>query len=115
MSANAHNESDMNQQNFRRFAPPGQQTPGLLGKLLAFALSAGLFVLAFMFSLAALAFVAVGGVLLGGWLWWKTRAVRKQMREANAGTGATAGHYRDGNIIEGEVIRATDDSTATGR
>jgi hypothetical protein len=113
MTANIYNESDMNQQDFRNFANAGQQKPGLLGKLLALTLSAGLFVLAFMFSLAALVIVAVGGMLVGGWLWWKTRAVRKQMREASV--NANAGHFREGDIIEGEVIRDTDAPIATGK
>jgi hypothetical protein len=58
-----------------QFPPP----PGPLAKLAAFTLSAAFMVLAFMFSLIALAVVAVIGVALGGWLWWKTRTLRKQM------------------------------------
>lgn len=81
------------------------RTPGLLGKLLAFVLSAVFFALAFMFSLAALAVVAVVGLLFAGWLWWKTRALRRQVQ------GATAARYRPGNVIDGEVIRR-EDSTA---
>lgn len=83
------------------FSAQGTGTPGLLGKLLAFMLSAALFVLAFMFSLAALAVVAVVGTLFAGWLWWKTRALRKQMQAASH-------TYPGGNIIEGEVLRTTD-------
>lgn len=84
------------------FSAPGTQTPGPLGKLLAFILSTALLVLAFMFSLAALAVVAVAGTLFAGWLWWKTRSLRKQMRAAKPGS------YQGGNVIEGEVIRTTD-------
>jgi hypothetical protein len=51
-----------------------RQPQGPLAKVLAFILSAAFLVLAFMFSLVALAVVAVLGVALGGWLWWKTRA-----------------------------------------
>lgn len=110
MTATAHSfsESTMNQQKFHRFASPAPQ--GFLGKLLAFVLSAGLFVLAFMFSLAALAIVAVGGVMFAGWLWWKTRAVRKQMREAGIAKG-----FPEGNIIEGEVVRDAEAPPSSGR
>jgi len=65
-------------------------------------LGAAFLVLAFMFSLVVLTVVAVGGVMLWGWLWWKTRAIRKQMHQQGP-QAAT-----DGYIIEGEVIRETD-------
>jgi Flp pilus assembly protein TadB len=91
---------------FRQGTPPGP-----LAKLVAFVLSAAFMVLAFMFSLVALAVVAVVGVALGGWLWWKTRVLRKQMaqmREAHQQMGDEMG----GNppppsdaVIEGEFSR----------
>lgn len=95
---------DQTQQNprFRQATPPGP-----LAKLAAFVLSAGFLVLAFMFSLVALAVVAVLGVVLGGWLWWKTRAMRKQMqqmREAAEQMG-NAGPMHNDQVIEGEFIR----------
>jgi hypothetical protein len=86
---------------FRQGTPPGP-----LAKLAAFTLSAAFMVLAFMFSLVALAVVAVLGVALGGWLWWKTRAMRKQMqqmREAQQ-TGFAQPTHSD-QVIEGEFIR----------
>jgi len=93
-----HDEATMKS----NFSAPGTRTPGPLGKLLAFILSTALLVLAFMFSLAALAVVAVAGTLFAGWLWWKTRSLRKQMRAARAHS------YQGGNVIEGEVIRTAD-------
>lgn len=78
-----------------------------LSRLLAFILSAGLLVLGFMFSLVALAVVAVAGVILGGWLWWKTRQLRKQMRQQMA--------EAQGSIIEGEVIQDDQDLTTSYR
>ena len=85
-------------------SPFQQRAPqSLIGKLLAFVLSAALLVLGFMFSLAALAVIAVAGLTLGGWLWWKTRALRRHLREkADARQGAPRS---GGQIIEGEVIR----------
>jgi Flp pilus assembly protein TadB len=81
-----------------------QGTPsGPLARLAAFVLSAAFLVLAFMFSLVALTVVAVIGVVFGGWLWWKTRTLRKQMRDAQTmGTQDLAGHKK---VIEGEFVR----------
>jgi Flp pilus assembly protein TadB len=95
---------DSSQQNpqFRQGTPPGP-----LAKLAAFVLSAGFLVLAFMFSLVALAVVAVLGVVLGGWLWWKTRAMRKQMQQMReaADRMGNAGPMHSDQVIEGEFIR----------
>ena len=80
----------------QRYARFNTQPQSLLGKVLTLVLGAAFLVLAFMFSLVALAVVAVGGTMLWGWLWWKTRAIRKQMREQ--GPGSTPAnrrqHYR---------------------
>lgn len=81
--------------------------PGPLAKLAAFVLSAAFMVLAFMFSLVALAVVAVLGVALGGWLWWKTRAMRKQMQQMREAAQQMGGEQpvRSDQVIEGEFIR----------
>lgn len=68
---------------------------GLLGKVLTFASAAVLLVVAFMFSLLVFAILATGGLLVWGYLWWKTRDLRRQMRERPPG----------GRVIEGETIR----------
>lgn len=99
----------MNRQQNPQFTNSGRPAPGFIGKLLAFVLSVGLFALAFIFSLAALAVVAVVGVIFAGWLWWKTRALRRQVKEA----GVTG--YPGGNIIEGEVVRTTDSPPRSGK
>lgn len=91
--------SDPQSSPFDQATRPGQP-PGLLAKLLALLLGAAFLVLAFMFSLVALVVVAVGGLALWGWLWWKTRALRKQMQ-------ATAAN--DPQIIEGEFVRHQDE------
>lgn len=95
-------DSPQNNPQFRQ----GTQ-PGPLAKLAAFILSAAFMVLAFMFSLVALAVVAVIGVALGGWLWWKTRTLRKQMaqmREAHQQMQADQPASNDA-VIEGEFSR----------
>jgi 4-hydroxybenzoate polyprenyltransferase len=92
--------SDQQSSSFDRDPRPPQRPPGPIAKLFALLLGAAFLVLAFMFSLVALAVVAVGGLALWGWLWWKTRALRKQMQ-------ATAG--LDPQIIEGEFVRHQDE------
>lgn len=91
-----------------RFSQPPRS---LTGKLLSLVLGAAFLVLAFMFSLVALAIVAVGGLAVWGWLWWKTRAIRKQMREQ----GPMATPADDAYIIEGEVVRESTPSNLPER
>lgn len=77
----------------------------LLGRIVAFILSGVLIVLALMFSLVVLAVVAVGGLIFAGWFWWKTRTLRKAMREA----APTPERPGNGDIIDGECVRETPD------
>ena len=84
-----------------------------MAKTLAFILSAALCVLAFMFSLVALAVVAVIGAGFAGWLWWKTRALRRAMRQHRM-PDASQWSSENGQIIEGEAIRTDDPSPAGG-
>lgn len=58
-----------------------------------------LLVLGFMFSLVILALIAVAGLAAWGWFWWKTRELRKAMKQHPAG----------GHVIDGEAI-VVDDS-----
>ena len=91
------------------------QQPGLIGKILAFIVAAAMLVLGFMFSLVALAVVAVGGLMVWGWLWWKTRAIRQQIREQSAAQGPMTADFSDGQIIEGEVIRESETASRPER
>ena len=85
----------------------GGQPPGPLAKVVTFILGAALLVVGFMFSLVALAVVAVGAVLAGTWFWWKTRALRRELRAQmrQQPFGASEQQSFAGRIIEGEVIR----------
>jgi UPF0716 family protein affecting phage T7 exclusion len=58
-----------------------------------------LLILGFMFSLIALAIIAVIGFAVWAYLWWKTRKLRQAMREQ-----ATRGTPSDGQVIEGESV-----------
>ncbi len=55
-------------------------------------------VAAFTLSLLVFALLATIGLLVWGYVWWKTRELRRQMRERPPG----------GRVIEGETIRDTE-------
>ncbi len=76
-------------------AGSGIRAASLLGNALAFAASALLLVVGLMFSLLILAVAAIVAMAILGYLWWKTRELRRQMRE----------HPPGGRVIEGEAIR----------
>ncbi len=94
--------------------------PGVLGRLLSYVATAAFLVLILMFSVAIFAVLAVAGVVVGGWFWWKTRAMRREIKIAEeAWRGASKspespespGNTADaasGVVIEGEVIRVDD-------
>ena len=79
--------------------------PSLPVTVLTFASAAVLLVVAFMFSLLVYAILAIVGVLVWGYLWWKTRELRRQMREQPPG----------GRVIEGEAIRDDEANDTTER
>lgn len=92
------------------------QSPGLLRKGIALVMTAVMIGLSLMFSVLLLAFVLITGVLVMGLLWWKTRHLRKQMRDQPPGSAVFGsggidesqvfkGEVYEGEIIEGEVIR----------
>ncbi|CAB3786659.1 hypothetical protein LMG27177_02052 [Paraburkholderia fynbosensis] len=55
--------------------------PGLLAKVLAVVIGAALLVVGFAVSLMVLALVLGAGIVIGGFVWWKTRDLRKRLRE----------------------------------
>jgi len=81
------------------------------------------FALAMTFSVVLFAVVATIGVVVWGWVWWKTRELRKVMRdhaasharaarEAEArgfGHGSAGARPEAGMVLEGEVIREVPD------
>ena len=70
----------------------------MLRNILALLTSAIVLILGFMFSVVVLAVIAVLGLAVWGYLWWKTRKLRRAMRE----------HAPDGQIIDGEAIVVED-------
>ena len=87
--------------------------PGLLRRIAAFVVALALFGLALMFSVLFFAVILTAGTVALGYLWWKTRALRKQMRmQPRSGEviegEVIKGEVIKGEIIEGEVIREND-------
>lgn len=73
---------------------------GPLGQILALVAGVIMLVLGFMFSVVLLAVFVVVGLTLGAWFFWKTRHLRKAMREA----GPVGNPPADGEVIEGEAV-----------
>ncbi len=74
----------------------------MLNKLLALIAGAVLLVLGVLFSAVLLVVVAVVGLGLWAWLWWKTRKLRRAARDATR--DSTSGAASGGQIIEGEAV-----------
>ena len=98
--------------------------PGMLVRLLSFLVTAALLVLALTFSVVVIAVLAVAGILVGAWFWWKTRALRRELKRAEEAWRATprgqtgAGESPNsaaGVVIEGEVIRVEEQATELPR
>ena len=84
-----------------------------LRNLAAVAATAAVFGLALMFSVVLVAVVLVAGTLGWGYLWWKTRELRKQMSVYPPRSPAMEREMAEddtikGEVIEGEVIRVVD-------
>jgi hypothetical protein len=92
--------------------------PSLLQKAGAIVATAALAGVALMFSAVLLALVLSMGAVASAYLWWKTRELRKQMRDLPP-HGATiqgeifAGEELKGQVIEGEAVRV--DESHDGR
>jgi len=64
-----------------------------MGRIVTSAAAVVLLVGAFVVSVFVFAIVATAVLLVGGYLWWKTRELRRQLRA------------QKGRVIEGEVVR----------
>ncbi len=100
----------------RQISYSSANPPGLLQKALAIIITAALAVLGFMFSAVLLAIILVALVIGGAYMWWKTREVRRQMRQmqeqmrdfqtrsASAQSEAFESEAFHGEVFEGEII-----------
>lgn len=87
-------------------SPPGSPSP--LRKLVAFVVTAGLVGLVLMFSVVLLAVILVVATIAWGYLWWKSRELRKRMRDLQSQTMEREQKAGDDGVFEGEVIRVVD-------
>ncbi|NMF89621.1 CPBP family intramembrane glutamic endopeptidase [Aromatoleum petrolei] len=79
---------------------------GPLQKVAAIAAAVLVFGLALTFSILFFAVVVAAGGLIWGYVWWKTRNLRKAMQKAQAEGSARRGPPpADNLVIEGEVLR----------
>lgn len=81
------------------------ESPSLLRKVAALAATLVLLGLALVFSVLVLAVVLTAGAIALGYLWWRTRELRKQLRDHPPGGAVIEGEVIEGEVIEREVIR----------
>ena len=98
-------------QHFNPFSSRDGKPPSLLQKAVALLVTVLVFGLALMASVVLFAIVLSIGSIAWGYLWWKTRKLRQQMR-ARAGEGQSPAGQGE-MVIEGEVIRVVEISSAT--
>ncbi|WP_319238983.1 hypothetical protein [uncultured Propionivibrio sp.] len=91
----------------------GTRPTSPLGKIIAAIVGVLTLAAAFMFSLVFLAVIAVAGLVAWGYFWWKTRALRRLLRDqagaAPFGQATENGVSTEGEIIEGESVRVAED------
>ena len=86
---------------------------GWFGKMLAVVLAGVALTAALVFSIIFFAILAAVALIGGGYLWWKTRALRRQLREQFAAAQARAANaHSQGDVIEGEFARAEQDRSS---
>jgi len=83
---------------------------GIVAKTFAFLLTLVVIVVGLMFSVVALAVVAIGGLAIWGWLRWKTRHLRRAMADRPVPEFRAA----DG-IIDGVAVRVDDAESPPAR
>jgi len=86
-------------------APPAS----ILGRIVATLLATALVVVGFTFSLVILVVAAALGVIALGYVWWKTRALRRALRQQMAEARAA-----QSTVIEGEATVVHDDRPPGG-
>jgi ABC-type bacteriocin/lantibiotic exporter with double-glycine peptidase domain len=83
--------------------------PSLLHKVAALIVTATLVGLVLMFSVVLFAIIVVVGMIAWAYLWWRTRELRKQMRDFVPPPGAEQEQkVGEEEVFEGEVIRVVE-------
>ncbi len=84
------------------------KSPGLLRKLVALIVTVALVGLVLMFSAVLLVIIVIVGTIAWAYLWWKTRELRKQLRDFHSRAVQQEEKPSDEKVFEGEVIRVVD-------
>ena len=79
----------------------------LWGKLAASLLAVVMGVVLFTFSLVVLAVFLAFGLIVWAWLMWRTRGVRRRMREQMEDALRRSADPADGTVIEGEYTEVS--------
>ena len=95
---------------------PGEPK-GLLAQVLTAVVGLIALALGVMFSAVFLVVVVVAGLVFWAYFWWKTRAVRRQIREQMANRDfaqPVQEPAQHGDVIEGEAVRVVDEKRRLG-
>jgi hypothetical protein len=84
------------------------KTHSLLRKLVTLTVTVAIVGLVLMFSAVLLVIITIVGALAWAYLWWKTRELRKQMRDFSPREMQREQNESDVGVVEGEVIRVVD-------
>lgn len=90
--------------------PPPATHASPLRKVAGVIVTLVLAIVALMFSAVFFAVIAVVGVIAWAYIWWKTREVRRQMRDIVEQSQSVMREQTASNdeVFEGEVIRVVD-------
>lgn len=99
------------------FNAGGGKPKSLFAQVLTVVAGIAALVVASMFTLVFLAVIAVAGLLFWLYFWWKTRALRAQIRQqldaqarrAQEPGSTTSEPPASGDVIEGEAVRVVDE------
>lgn len=101
------------------FDPSSRQPKGPFAQALTLIIGVIVLGLSLMFSLVVFAVIAVLGLVVGVYFWWKTRAIRtqlrQQMQEPMRGQGGPRTEVPEpGDVIEGEAVRVDETGREAG-
>lgn len=94
------------------FDPSGRPPQSLFARIVGALVGVVVLAAAFMFSVVVFVGIAIAGLALWGYFWWKTRALRQQMQEQMRAGGfeSPLGETpHDPDVIEGEAVRLDDE------
>ena len=102
------------------FDPSGQPPQTLFARIVGVVVGVIALGLALMFSAVVFVVLAIAGLALWGYFWWKIRALRRQMQEQMERMQQQGFEppFRqpaaDENVIDGEAVRVDEDRPRLG-